>query len=354
MTARPFYLSSQADFLRTLQVRACSSAPQKAVVRDLDKTSCYTSRRAPGFGASRLEIIGTQMESRREEALVGLFVLVAATTGILIATVFLLSGKLGRNELISYRAYFKERRGLGTRSSGPLCGRAADSGESRRFKAIPKIPRAWKSISLSSPTCPSKRTASLPSPALPRSRTIFLGIVAGSNSALPRAGAGATLKSSRNLSALPISLPSSAAWAPNANDLISNLNARAVALQDTLNRVNDVLSDQNRANISSGLQNLRAILDEDQARDSRTAVNNLSDSSKKNRPLDGRFFTRQSRTSQCGLITSGCYHHRGSSGHPGGAHKPAPSAGFTQMCSRANSIRVANCNSPITGPINSR
>ena len=58
------------------------------------------------------------MESKREQALVGLFVLVAA--GLLIVTVFLLSGKLGRGN-IPYRAYFKNAGGLapGTKCAMP-------------------------------------------------------------------------------------------------------------------------------------------------------------------------------------------------------------------------------------------
>jgi len=49
------------------------------------------------------------MESKREDALVGLFVLVAC--GLLIVTVFLLSGTLGHGDT-PYRAYFKNAGGL--------------------------------------------------------------------------------------------------------------------------------------------------------------------------------------------------------------------------------------------------
>src|SRR6516165_11862073 len=47
--------------------------------------------------------------TRREEALVGLFVLIAA--GLLIATVFSMSGFLSRRD-VRYRAYFKNAGGL--------------------------------------------------------------------------------------------------------------------------------------------------------------------------------------------------------------------------------------------------
>src|SRR5450432_2993407 len=65
------------------------------------------------------------MKSRRELALVGLFVLVAA--GLLFVTVFVLSGKL-TGGAIAYRAYFKNAGGLvpGTQvryAGGPPVGR---------------------------------------------------------------------------------------------------------------------------------------------------------------------------------------------------------------------------------------
>src|SRR6204780_5731087 len=49
------------------------------------------------------------MESKREAAFVGFFVLVAAA--LLIITVFILSGTLGRGD-VTYRAYFKNAGGL--------------------------------------------------------------------------------------------------------------------------------------------------------------------------------------------------------------------------------------------------
>ena len=56
------------------------------------------------------------MDSKQESALVGLFVIVAA--GLLVATVFLLSGTLGRGD-VAYHTYFKNAGGL-----APEIGRA--------------------------------------------------------------------------------------------------------------------------------------------------------------------------------------------------------------------------------------
>jgi phospholipid/cholesterol/gamma-HCH transport system substrate-binding protein len=218
------------------------------------------------------------MESKREQALVGFFVLVAAA--LLIATVFLLSGKLGRGD-IPYRAYFKNAGGLGPGAQvryagGPPVGRVekvqSDPQDPTRmeidFSVQPGVPVKTDSVATITSTTPLADN--------------FLGIVPGTKAA-PLASAGATLKSSEFISFADLAAIISG-LGPNANDLITNLNARAVALKDTLDRVNDLLSAQNRSNISASLGNLSGILDEDRPA-IRSAINNLSDSSKKIAPL---------------------------------------------------------------------
>ena len=49
---------------------------------------------------------------------------------------------------------------------------------------------------------------------------------------------------------------------PQAQELMTNLNARVVELRTTIDRVNDLLNDQNRANITASLGDLRGILKE--------------------------------------------------------------------------------------------
>ena len=85
------------------------------------------------------------MESKREQAVVGLFVLIAA--GLLIVTIFILSGTFSGG-LVPYHAYFKNAGGLmpGTEvryAGGPPIGRL-----SRKSARDPKIPRGWKLISI--------------------------------------------------------------------------------------------------------------------------------------------------------------------------------------------------------------
>jgi ABC-type transporter Mla subunit MlaD len=64
------------------------------------------------------------------------------------------------------------------------------------------------------------------------------------------------------------------------------LNARAVDLQETLNRVNDLLSAQNRANISASLGNVRGMLEEDRPVIHSTLTNLNTVSAKVNPLLD--------------------------------------------------------------------
>jgi phospholipid/cholesterol/gamma-HCH transport system substrate-binding protein len=197
------------------------------------------------------------MESKREQALVGLFVLVAA--GLLVATVFLLSGT-GRRGDIAYRAYFKNAGGLGPGAEvryagGPAVGRIERVGSDRQdptrmeidFSVAPEVPVKTDSVATISSISPLGDN--------------FLGILPGT-AAAPRASPGAALKSSEYVSFADLAALVSG-LGPNANDLLNNLNARAVTLKETLDRVNDLLSDKNRANISASLRNVRGMLDED-------------------------------------------------------------------------------------------
>jgi len=196
------------------------------------------------------------MESKREQVLVGLFVVVA--TSLLVVTVFALSGRLTRGD-IPYRAYFKNAGGLGPGTQvryagGPPVGRVhvvrSDPQDPTRmeidFSVQPDVPVKTDSTAIITNTSPLADN--------------YLGIVPGT-AAAPRAPSGATLKSTEYVSFADIATVINS-LGPNANNLVTNLNSRAVDLQETLNRVNDLLSAQNRANISASLGNVRGMLDE--------------------------------------------------------------------------------------------
>jgi phospholipid/cholesterol/gamma-HCH transport system substrate-binding protein len=218
------------------------------------------------------------MESKREQALVGLFVLVAV--GLLVLTVFLLSGSFNSGD-IPYHAYFKNAGGLEPGSEvryagGPPVGRVSkvepDPGDPTRMKidfAIhPSVPVKTDSMAIITSTSPLGDN--------------FLQVNPGTNAAA-RASSGATLKSVEYTSFSDL-LTTVSALGPHADDLLVNLNARATALKITLDRVNDVLNDQNRANIGASLANVRGMLEEDRPA-IRSTVSNLNTLSAKLSPL---------------------------------------------------------------------
>src|SRR5579864_4793010 len=218
------------------------------------------------------------MESKREQALVGLFTLVAAA--LLVAVVFLLSGTFGKGA-ITYRAYFKNAGGLSPGAEvryagGPPVGRVdkvtSDPNNSTRmeveFAVEPNVPVKTDSIAEITSVSPLGDN--------------FLGIVPGSLAA-PRAQKGAVLKSTEYTSLADIA-GMIAQLEPNANTLISNLNDRVVALKETMDRVNDLLNDENRKNISGTMADLHGTLNENRA-NIRSTLNNVNASSAKLGPL---------------------------------------------------------------------
>jgi len=218
------------------------------------------------------------MESKRENAWVGLFTLVAAA--LLVTVVFLLSGTFGKGN-VPYKAYFKNAGGLSPGSEvryagGPAVGRVrkvhADPGNSTRmeieFDIDPSVPVKTDSLAEITSNSPLGDN--------------FLGVRAGSISA-PRAPSGSALKSKEYTSLADIAGMISD-LEPNANTLITNLNDRVVELKVTLDRVDDLLNDENRKNISGTVADLHGMLAENRA-NIRSTLTNVNASSAKLGPL---------------------------------------------------------------------
>jgi phospholipid/cholesterol/gamma-HCH transport system substrate-binding protein len=218
------------------------------------------------------------MESKREGALVGLFVLVAA--GLLIVTVFLLSGTLGRGDT-PYKAYFKNAGGLSPGAEvryagGPAVGRVqkvtSDPQDSTRmevdFSIAPSVPVKTDSVAQITSVSPLGDN--------------FLGIIPGTIGA-SKAPPNATLPSKEFTSLADISTML-AQLEPKAEELLANLNDRVVSLKETMDRVNDVLNPQNRQNISASLADLHGMLAENRATIHST-LNNVNATSAKLGPL---------------------------------------------------------------------
>src|SRR5580704_7352278 len=197
------------------------------------------------------------MEGKREQALVGLFVLVAG--GLLFATLIFLSGALTSGEN-NFHNYFKNAGGLQPGSEvryagGPPVGRV------KKVQVDPQDATRMKIDFTVHPNIPVKTDSTVEVTSNSPLGENFLGILPGTNPA-PRAPADSTLKSKEPVSFADVTAKLND-LAPTANELIVNLNARVVELKETLNRVNDLLNDRNRANVGESLANIRGMLEED-------------------------------------------------------------------------------------------
>jgi phospholipid/cholesterol/gamma-HCH transport system substrate-binding protein len=218
------------------------------------------------------------MDSKREQALVGLFVLVAA--GLLLTTVILLTGTFSSNDA-PYRTYFKNAGGLGPGSlvryaGGPPIGRV------RKVGSDPKDPSRMEIDFAVRPDVPVKLDSKAIITTTSPLGDNFLGIVPGTSSAA-KAPANSELPSVEYVSFSDV-VGLVADLGPNANELVRNLNDRVVELKDTLTRVNDLLNAENRANISASLGNVRGMLEENRP-EIRSAVKNVNDTTAKLGPL---------------------------------------------------------------------
>lgn len=196
------------------------------------------------------------MEAKREQALVGLFVLIVAT--VLLATVFTLTGAFG-GARTTYRAYFKFAGGLepGTEvryAGGPKIGRVEG------LRIDPQDPTRIEITFSVQPQLPVKKDSKVKIMSLGPLSENHLELSAGSPGEA-RAPAGATLPSEPYVDFNAITAQLNA-LGPEARKLISTLNERAAELQVTVERVNDLLNAQNRVNLSGSLANVRAMLEE--------------------------------------------------------------------------------------------
>jgi len=218
------------------------------------------------------------MESKREQAWVGLFVL--AVAAVLIATIFALSGAFS-GAATTYRVYFPFAGGLEPGatvrySGGPKVGRVEtlrlDPGDSSRIEITFSVKSGL----------PVKTDSHVKIMSLSPLGDNHLEIVPGTAKA-PLASAGATLPSDPyvDFNALTTKLND---LAPQAQQLLTTLNDRATELKVTVARVNDLINDQNRANLAGALADTRGMLAENRA-PIKSTVQNLNAVSQKMEPL---------------------------------------------------------------------
>jgi phospholipid/cholesterol/gamma-HCH transport system substrate-binding protein len=218
------------------------------------------------------------MESKREQALVGLFVLVAA--GVLIATIFAMSGTFGRATR-TYHVYFAFagciEPGMSVHySGGPKVGRV------EKVQIDPRnVSRLDITFSVQS-DLPVKTDSFVKIMSTTPLGDNHLEIFPGTPQAAD-APNGALLPSQAyvDLNSLLAQIND---IAPHAQQLLLELSDRAGELKETVARVNDLLNAPNRANLSATLANTRGLLEENRPQ-FKSTLQNVNGVSQKLEPL---------------------------------------------------------------------
>jgi phospholipid/cholesterol/gamma-HCH transport system substrate-binding protein len=218
------------------------------------------------------------MEARREQVFVGLFVVVAAA--LLVLTVFTLTGVFA-SVTRTYHARFHNVAGLEPGATVRYEG-GNKVGRVEKIKIDPNDP-SWMDMEFSAKSeIPVKSDSHVAIMSFTPLSDNHLEIKAGSASA-PRAPDGALLPSDPYIGFNDLTGQFNK-MAPQAQDLLANLNDRATQLKITIDRVNDLLNDKNRENMSASLSELRGMLAENRAQ-IQTALKNVSAASEKISPL---------------------------------------------------------------------
>jgi phospholipid/cholesterol/gamma-HCH transport system substrate-binding protein len=206
------------------------------------------------------------MNGRREQAWVGLFVLIAAA--LLIGTVLAVAGTFSVGG-VAHHAYFKSAGGLlpgaTVRYAGMKAGRVetvrVDPQDSTRievaFTVGHGIPVKTDSVAKITSLGPLDEN--------------YVEVGTGTKDA-PLAPPGSEVKSVTTVGISDLG-DMIGNLAPVAQQVLQNLNQRITELQTTVARVNDLLNDRNRMNVSEGLGNLNAMLAEDRPKVSATLTN---------------------------------------------------------------------------------
>jgi phospholipid/cholesterol/gamma-HCH transport system substrate-binding protein len=218
------------------------------------------------------------MEARREQVFVGMFVIVAAS--LLVLTVFALTGVFASSTR-TFHAKFHDVAGV-------------EPGATVRYEGGPKIGRVERlkidpsdsslmdmefSVKNDIPVKTDSRVAILSFSPLGDNH---LEVKAGSPGA-PRAPDGALLPADQYVGFNDLTAEINK-MAPQAQELLANLNERVTQLKITVDRVNDLLNDKNRENISASLSELHGMLAENRPQ-IKTTLKNVNAASEKIGPL---------------------------------------------------------------------
>jgi phospholipid/cholesterol/gamma-HCH transport system substrate-binding protein len=221
------------------------------------------------------------MEAKREQAVVGLFVIVALA--VLVATVFSISGAFGRN-VKTYHAYFPFAGGLEPGSTvryvgGPKIGRV------ERLRIDPQNPARLDITFSVQSDLPVKTDSHVKIMSLSPLGDNHLEVLAGKSSSPAPNGAVLPSDPYTDFNAITEQINN---IAPQAQQLLQTLNDRATEVKETLARVNDLLNAQNRANLAATLAQTRGMISEDRPV-LNSALHHVNDVSQKLGPLIDNF-----------------------------------------------------------------
>ncbi len=218
------------------------------------------------------------MAGKRESVFVGLFVIVAAA--VLIGMVFAISGVFGRSTK-TYHAYFPFAGGL-------------EQGATVRYAGGPKVGRVEK-LAID-PTNPARIDVvfsvqtDLPVKTDSHAKIMSMSplgdnhlevLPGGAQSAAAPTGSLLPSDAYVDFNALTAQIND---LAPQARELIQSLNDRATELKVTVDRVNDLLNAQNRANLSAALADTRGMIEENRPQ-IKSTIQHLNTVSQKIEPL---------------------------------------------------------------------
>jgi phospholipid/cholesterol/gamma-HCH transport system substrate-binding protein len=196
------------------------------------------------------------MNSKSEQTLVGLFVLI--TVGIVLVAAFVLHGAFGRATR-TYHSYFAFAGGLEPGAvvrylGGPKIGRVES------LRVLPEDPSRVDVTFTVQPETVVKTDSKAKIMSLSPLGDNHLELVPGSAQA-PVAPAGSLLGSEDyvDFNALTQEISN---LGPQAQQLLRSLNDRAIQLKVTIDRVDDLLNDQNRSNLSATLAETRGLISE--------------------------------------------------------------------------------------------
>jgi phospholipid/cholesterol/gamma-HCH transport system substrate-binding protein len=217
-------------------------------------------------------------QAKREQVMVGVFVLIAGA--LLVGTVFAVGGISGV-PVKTYHTYFTFAGGVepGTAvrySGGPKVGRVV------KMRIDPQDPSRIEMTFSVDADLPVKMDSHVKIMALTPLGDNHVEIMPGTPAAAD-APPGTLLPSDAYVD-LNSALAQIQDIAPKAQQLIGNLNDRVVELKVTLGRVNDLLSDQNRSNLSAVISQSRGIIEENRP-ELKSTLTHLNDVSVRLQPV---------------------------------------------------------------------